>query len=328
MKYLWNQFLGDYNYFHRKTKVSNRPEVFIIELTNYCNLRCTMCPRRFMKRHVGFMDFELFKNIIDQVKDYNDYVWLAEFGESLFHPKFETFIKYCANNGVKTYLSTNATALNEKNSLEILNSGLDKIYLCLDGTTKETYEKLRINGQFEKTKNNIFNFLKLKKKLHRSKPYSVVQIIKMDETEKEIEDFKKQWDGLADEVWAREFCTWADQIKDIKKMSREENKYFPFRKKRYPCSLLWRKIVVSWNGDVVPCCLDFDGKIVLGNAKRENLEDIWNSKKMVELRKKQIDGDYNNPLCKKCIEWPGDEKDAFYPFSMKLFKKAKRILVR
>lgn len=325
VRYFANRLLSDYNYYHRKVNVNNKPEIFAIELTNYCNLRCVMCPRRLMKRKIGFMDFNLFKKIINQIKGYNDYVWLHDMGESLFHPQLELFINYCADNGIKPFLSTNATVLNGKNALKILNSKLDKLLLCLDGATQETYEKIRVNSNFDKVRNNILNFLKLKKKLGKSKPYSVIQIIQMNETEKEIETFKKQWDGLADEVLVKVFSTWAGQIEDIKKISKEEHRYYPFRKERYPCSLLWRNLVVLWDGDVVPCCLDFDGKFVFGNLNEEKLDEIWNSEKIQKMRMEQINNNFDNLLCRECLEWSGDKKDVFYPLSWKMVKKVKSI---
>lgn len=326
LRYLQNRFLGEFNYFHRKSVLSNKPEVFAIEITNYCNLKCKMCPRIFMKRKVGFMDFELFKKIVDQIKGRVDYISLVSFGEPLFHPRFDDFIKYCSENGIKTHMSTNATILNEKNALRILNSGLDKIYFSLDATTEETYRKLRVSGNFEETKKNIINFLKLKKKLQKKKPYSVVQMVKMKETDKEIDAFKEEWEDLADEVYPINFISWANQIDEISEMAEDRHRHSPHKRKRYPCNLLWRSFSVLWNGDVVLCCLDFDGKSVLGNLKKDKIDDLWNSKRMVEIRKQQINGIYINPLCKRCMDWCGDEKDIFYPVSIEFGKKFKKIM--
>jgi radical SAM protein with 4Fe4S-binding SPASM domain len=320
IKFILNRLSGEYSYYHRKLPVRNNPEVFAIEPTNYCNLRCSMCPRKLMKRKIGYMDFELFKKIIDEVKEYNSYVWLHDFGESLFHPKIDLFIDYCADNGVMPFLSTNATILNEKNALKILNSKLETIILSLDGTTKETYEKIRVNGDFDETKSNILNFLELKKKMHKTKPYTIIQTIRMKETEKEIEAFKEQWRGIADNILIKKFSVWADQVAGIKNLSEEEQRYFPFRKERFPCSLLFKNVVVLWNGDVVPCCLDYDAKFVLGNVNENTLKEIWNSEKFNELRRNHIDGNYDNPLCKGCLEWEGGAKNIFYPISGKTFK--------
>jgi radical SAM protein with 4Fe4S-binding SPASM domain len=281
-----------------------------------------------MKRKIGYIDTELFKKVIDEIKDYSSYVWLHDFGESLFHPKMESLIDYCADSGVMPFLSTNATILNEKNALRILNSKLEKIILSLDGATKETYEKVRVKGNFEETKSNITNFLEMKKKMGKAKPYTIVQIIRMKETEDEINDFKSQWEGLADEVMVKKFGVWADQVGGIKELSEDGQRSYPSRQERFPCMMLFRNVVVLWNGDVVPCCLDYDAKLVLGNVKEKTLNEIWHSEKFNQLRKSHFEGDYGNPLCKGCLDWEGGAKNALYPFSKKNLETLPRLITR
>lgn len=311
-----NQYLTKYFYHHKKIKLRNRPRIWDIELTNFCDLNCIMCARKFMKREIGFMDFSLFKRIIDQCKDYTDSIWLHLFGESLYHPQLYQFINYCSENGIKAKISTNATILDTEKALMLLKSRLDAIILCLDGVTEETYLKTRIGGDFIKVRENIINFLELKKELNRINPHAIVQIIRMDNTKDELDVFKKQWEGLADEVWIKDFCAWARQEEEIVAMAEKQRQAdLLCEKKRHPCIYLWRDAVILWNGDVVPCCMDFDGKLVFGNLRRERLKDIWNSPKIKSLRKEQIENNYANPLCKNCSEWLDSDKDTFVPLS-------------
>ena len=97
-------FYGQYCLFrniNRKTISHNPFAIFNIELTNRCPMKCIMCPRTYdMTRAKGFMDYELFKNIVDEYFAINvallkkDDLWLHNFGESLLHPQFDKFIKY------------------------------------------------------------------------------------------------------------------------------------------------------------------------------------------------------------------------------------------
>lgn len=98
---LWNCFLNHYSYFHREVKCRSKPEVFAIEFTNYCNLNCAICHRRKMERKVEYVDFSLFKKIIDEVKRCNRYIWLHNFGKPLFHSNLVYMINYCNNNSVE-----------------------------------------------------------------------------------------------------------------------------------------------------------------------------------------------------------------------------------
>lgn len=321
IRHLWNHFLGKYAYHHQKVKVENRPEVFAIEVTNHCNLNCIMCPRRKMTREIGMISFGLFKNIIDQIKDYDTHVLLHGFGEPLFHPQLDKMINYCAKNGLTTELSTNAAILNKENASKILNGELDKIIISSDGITKETYEKVRSGANFEQTKDNIVNFLKLKREMSFKKPYTVLQIIQMNETEKEIADFKKQWEPYADEILIKRFTTWGEQVEGIKELSKIEHRFRSVSEPRYPCLWLWTNVVVQWNGDVVPCCFDYDSKCILGNLKEKTLVEVWNSDKMLNLRKQQLQSNYENPLCKQCIDWQGEPAERLYPVSPSILKR-------
>jgi len=280
-----------------------------------------------MKRKVGFMDFHLFKKIIRQIKGHVGFVWLHNFGEPLFHSQLEEFINHCAENNIRPGLSTNATILDEEKARMILDSRLDHILLCIDGSTKERYQRIRKGGDFEETRNNITQFLQLKQKINKTKLFAEVQMIRMEETEGEINLFKKQWKGLADNVLIKDFCAWASQADVVTAMKKQLDFTYLHRKKRYPCMAFWRDGVILWNGDFVPCCKDFDSKLVLGNINQDSLEDIWNSEKIRIMRKKQSEGDYNNGLCGDCKEWIGSQKDIFYllfkifPYLIRRFKK-------
>lgn len=310
-----NSCLSRYHYYHRNTILRNKPQVWFIELTNFCNLDCFMCPRGHMKRKIGFMDFHLFKNIIDQIKGYTDFVWLHLYGEPLFHPQLEQFINYCSGNNIKPGISTNATILDNEKAVMLLNSKLHYIKLCLDGSTKETYERIRKHGDFDKTRNNIINFLKLKKKFNKKGLLAEIQIVRMKETDGEIDDFKKQWRNINAYVLVKQFCRFGNQVKSVVEMDWEEQLQGSYRDKRYPCTELWRRGGFLWNGDFVTCCMDFDGNSVAGNLNREKLMNIWNSASMKRLRKEHIENNYINPLCKNCSEWSGEIEDMHYPFS-------------
>ena len=252
-----------------------------------------------MKRGLGNMEFVLFKKIIDEIKGYNKKVWLHDFGEFEFNKDFDKFIDYCADSGIKPMLSSNATILTDEISKRILYSKLDKLILCMDGATKETYEKYRKGGDFERTRKNIRGFLEMKKSMGKTTPFTAVQIIRMKETEGEIDSFRKDWEGLADEILVKNFSNWAGQVDGASlSVSETSTKY-----KRRPCSLLWRNVVILWNGDVVLCCNDYDGRLVIGNVNESTLNEIWNNKRMKELRKQQSRGQYNNGMCDMCTTY-------------------------
>lgn len=275
------------------------------------------------------MDFNLFKSTIDQTHRKTDYLRLHEMGEPLIDKNIFKFIDYCSEKGIKTEISTNATILSEDAAEKILNSKLDNIILCLDGFTRDVYEKVRSKADFEKTKENIARFLELKNNLKkRLKVY--LQIISMKETEKQISDFIEYWKRYKiDKIIIKKFSTFSNQVESISSLAELKHRYKnKIIKKRPPCYYLWDSVVVLYDGSVVPCCRDYDASYILGNVKNESLNNIWNGKKIKQLRRMHIDGNFNVPLCRDCLEWPEEPYTRLYPLNkdtiMKFFKQFKK----
>ena len=109
------------------------PAEIWIEPTNFCNLRCKMCPQSGgLTREKGFMNLELYKKIIDEVGKWKPIIKLFNLGEPLLHPEIVNMIKYAKKKGCYVMINTNATLLNEKKSIDIINSGLDEISPSVD----------------------------------------------------------------------------------------------------------------------------------------------------------------------------------------------------
>lgn len=320
-KQIFNKIKNFYSYFHRKTVCKGYPEVFNIELTNACPMNCIMCPRKYMKRKIGFMSFDLFKKIIDQLHGYTHAVWLHHFGESLLHPEIDKFINYAKQNKIKTRLSINPVLLNKENINKIQN--LDYLHISLDGTNEQTYKKLRgKNADYNKAVQAIKEFLKCE-----NKPYTTLAIIRMKETEKEIETFKEQWENSGiDNIEIKEFTTWDGSVKKIQSLASEFSEAYK-KSLPYPCIRPWHRLTILWDGRVVPCCYDYDGKFVLGDLNTQTIKEVWNSEKTLRLREQHILNDFNgNNLCKDCKERYGMPKSNLYPLNPIFLKRGYKYL--
>ncbi|MBU1863835.1 MAG: radical SAM protein [Candidatus Omnitrophica bacterium] len=295
------QTLGSYH--KRKTTVHSLPTYFWIEPTNHCNLRCIMCPTGMEKVTIekGYMSYELYKKIINDIKDFASAITLAVSGESMLHPHFFDMIRYATDCGIKVLLNTNATLLDKEKALLMLDSGVASISFAFDGFTKEMYEKARVGASFEHTLENILYFLRRKKELKHRKPYTILSVLMLgiaECSERERHSFIKQFDGLLDEVRLREVSTWGNTFKDTEDFSFRKNvQCYP------PCSRLWGTSVIAWNGNVVPCIYNANQDYVLGNLGECSFKDIWNGEKMKKLRTAMVDGSYLSLLsiCEHCI---------------------------
>jgi len=282
------------SYLQKKPCFAGVPPTIGIEVTNRCNLNCIMCARGEMNRKLGDMRLSTLRKIIDESKEYIEYVDLQSLGEPLLHRSFIKMIEYCKANNVKCGFSTNASLLDEEKSNDILSSGVNHVTLAFDGATKETYEKIRRGAKYDTVVTNIKHFLKLKNDKN-SNCFVVIQCIYMRETEKEVRAFREMWNVVGVDALRIRQVTHG-----IRKDEPADEK-FVNPKRRMPCFWLWREPHIHWDGTVVPCCQDINGDHPLGSIADNTLENLWNSEKMVELRKIHIKGKSRGiPLCKEC----------------------------
>jgi radical SAM protein with 4Fe4S-binding SPASM domain len=272
--------------------LKGRPTHIIIEGTAKCNLFCPMCPRELAYFPPKDMELELFSKIVAEGKDYLEFVVPFGGGEPLLGKDIFRMISLCRDHGIRAWISTNGTVMDEKRARELLLSGLDYIIFAFDGATPEVYEKIRIGADFQKVRENIFTFLKVKKELG-SKVFTIVQMVRMKGNEHEVEAFKRLWnvDGI-DEVRVKE-----DEV-------REHPDALPVVSggHREPCPILWRgPLYVRYDGEAFPCCYAFREES-LGNLKQQTLAELWNSSLMVHMREAHHNGNLSAfPVCQTCM---------------------------
>ncbi len=278
----------------KRARVPGGPLTLAIESTAKCNLFCPMCPRETLYFPPRNMDFALFRKIIDEGRDFLEFAVPYGVGEPLLNPKIYDMIAYCRKLGVPTGISTNATVLTEQASRRLIEAGLDYIIFAFDGATRETFEKYRKGASFEKVRNNILAFLRVKLEL-RSRIFCIVQVVKLKDNVQELPDLMRMWriDGI-DEVRIKK-----DEVHNEGCAIPGDNGSRP--PLRYPCYLLWRgPMYVHYDGTVFPCCYIYPDEPV-GNIKREALGTIWNSERMIQLRQAHISGDLSHyRACQNC----------------------------
>jgi len=313
-KYL-NSFLARLSYHNGLLKPLNKPNLFAVETTSVCNLECIMCPYPIMKRPKGFIDEALFKKIMDRWAGTSYLIRLHGLGEPLLDKRIAALINYAGGRGVRTEISSNCTAMTADRAREILSSKLFQIILSLDGAHKSTYEHIRKKGDFDRVTANIETFLRLKEET-RSPVRAVLQIILMNETVGEVDEFMARWApykqrGILNEFRIKRFSTWAGQVEGFQAMADAKLRYYPEAEpKRVPCFYLWESVVALQDGRVTPCCFDYEGKVILGDLKTQSFEEVWHGQKMRDLRRRHLEGDFDNELCRNCREYP---RTAFAP---------------
>lgn len=285
-----------YNVYPVIKNVSNFPPSIQIELASICNLRCVMCyqhDKSFSSKsngYMGYMDFNLFKKIIDEVEGNMEAITFASRGEPTLNKDLGKFLKYCENKFLGIKLNTNATMFNEKIINMLLSSDLETLVLSIDAAEKEMYEKIRVNSKFEKIIKNLELFKKIRENKYKNSKLKVRISGVMINKNQNIDEIKKYYSNFADEFALVNYTPWEssydNEINDITD----------------PCSDLWRRMFVWWDGKANPCDYDYKSILSKWNVKEFSISEIWNSTYYNDLRQKHL-----NKLrckvepCKRCI---------------------------
>ena len=290
------------------------PMTISIEPTTACNLRCPECPSglRSFSRPTGNLKSNFFKQSIDNL--YKDLLYLIFYfqGEPYINPEFLDMVKYAHSKKIYTITSTNGHFLNEENAKKTIESGLDRLIISVDGTTQETYQQYRKEGQLDVVLEGARNVVKWKKKLKSATPHIVFQFLVVRPNEDQIPEIYKiaQEIGI-DEVKLKtaqiyDYENGSDLIPTIDKYSRyrqEANGKFRVKNELLNhCWKLWHACVITWDGLVVPCCFDKDAQHQLGDLKKDNFASIWKGEKYLQFRSSLLQGRDKIDICTNCTE--------------------------
>jgi radical SAM protein with 4Fe4S-binding SPASM domain len=302
------------------SRLFNRPLVWgcpaglTIEPTNHCNLRCPECPSgmKSLSRPQGFINKELFEQIIEHIFKKTSYLLLHFQGEPFLHPQLMEMIRYAKKKRMYVSLSTNGHFLDDEIVEKIIESGLDRITISLDGTTPEIYEKYRVGGDMEKVIGSAEKLVAFKKKSKARHLKIVFQFIVLGTNEHQILDAR----NLAKKTGVDKIIFKSAQIyhpdkeynlvPSIYRYSRYrkmENGNFRI-KSDLPdhCKRLWFYSVITWDGNMLPCCFDKDAKYAGGNLKERSFKEVWTGRPMNEFRNKILLERKSMDICNNCSE--------------------------
>lgn len=290
------------------------PIALSIEPTTACNLGCSQCPSglKSFSRPTGNVDLDNAKVWIDNLKDYLFYINFYFQGEPLIHPKLPELIAHAHSYGISSAISTNAHFLTPQKCELLVQSGLSKIIVSLDGLTQASYEQYREGGSLEKVTEGLKNLNAAKKKFGARHPLIEVQFIVFKQNEHEIPELSRFVKKLGVDVLSLKTAQIYDQQSAEKllpknpkylRYSKSENGDFELKNKfKNECWRMWSSSVITQNGDVVPCCFDKDAEHTMGNINEESYADIMNGDKYKSFIKTVFTNRKSIDICRNCSE--------------------------
>lgn len=240
------------------------------------------------------MDQALYEKSIDEVVALGaKKIVLTGFGEPMLDKRLELKIKYAKSKGLSTYIISNGSILNSKRARTILEAGLDEIRISFYGMTPETYNAVMQGLDFNKTMTGMMEFLKLRDELG-AKTKIQVSYLEMEENKADTGKFREFWESIVDaiEIWrphnfgdGRDYRDRVEEIEIKNTCGRPEN----------------GPLQIQWNGEVIPCCYDYNNQIILGNAFTTPVLEILNGPKYRLLRYAHRQKQFEMfPYCNQC----------------------------
>ncbi len=315
---LWNGIKVYFSFFW--SKITRNPAHIAmplsisIEPTTACNLGCPECPSglKMFSRSTGNLQQPDFNRWIGEMSKYLTYINFYFQGEPFIHPNFLAFVKTAAQKKIYTSTSTNAHFLHDALARQVVESGLDRLIISIDGTTQEVYEQYRVHGKLEKVLDGTRNIVKWKKELKSNTPHVIFQFLVVRPNEHQIEEVKK----LGKEMGVDEVRFKTAQVYNYENgnpLIPENDKYSRYRKNSdgsyevknsldNHCWRMWSACVITWDGKVVPCCFDKDAEHQLGDLNQTSLEEVWNSERYRAFRSQLFTSRKEIDICANCSE--------------------------
>lgn len=272
--------------------MKKRFQKIYLEISNICNLKCSFCPGTKRSPHV--MTEEEFSAMLSKLRPWSDYLYFHLMGEPLCHPHLEQFLHLAGEYGFKVILTTNGTLLHRHQEMLLHAPSLHKVNISL-----HAFEANDLSMPFNEYLHQCFSF----GQASEGKKLVVYRLWNQggaDEKNAEILNtmktyFSTTWqeERRGFRIGERVYLEYGDKF-DWPDLNAKDDGEHVF------CYGLRDQIGILCDGTVVPCCLDHEGDIALGNLHQESLEDILEKPRFQEIylgfqRKKAVE-----ELCRKC----------------------------
>ena len=275
-----------------------------IEITNVCNLSCNFCPKT--KRKYKFMNKEEFTYILEQVKPFTDHIYFHLMGEPLLHENIEYFLKESKEKGLHVNLTTNGTLLNKVGDKIINSNAVRQVNISL-----HSFEANKKNVELEEYLNNVTDFII--KARENSNIICAIRLWNMDNKELKGENnLNIEILRMLEKNLNLDFSL-SEKLQETHRIKLKDKVYLNMAEKfEWPninldssqekvfCYGLRNQVGILVDGTVVPCCLDSEGTIELGNIFNTSFTNIIEGKRASDIYNGFSKRMAVEELCKKC----------------------------
>lgn len=291
---------------------NKEPILYNFETTNACNMRCKMCPRTtMMARKIETIDNEVFERVIGQLKPFSDEEWqewqnfvekkyhispddmsenhfflyvipkvivLHGYGDPLLDKDMPERIRILSDRDIPSYFSCNPANINIERTLKMFESGLDYIKFSIESVDDIIHKQIRGSASnFTESFRRILRLIELKEK-RGYKTAIVITMLNLNNSRQQEEEFQK----LEDAFKGLDVYTYLkSQDQQWYKDNRQQTKSIHWIEF---CQFPWTSMTIKSNGEAAMCVEDYNNEIILGDARKHPLYDIWNGERYRRFR--------------------------------------------
>ncbi len=306
------------------------PFTVFVDPADICNFQCKFCPtgnRALMKkinRKAGLMDFGLYKKIIDDLCEFEDPIKVLRLykdGEPLLNPEFANMIRYAKKHrcALQVDTTTNGSLLNPKKNIEIIEAGLDRINISLEGLSEEFYRDFagyKIN--FDRFIANISHFYQ-----NRGSCEVFIKIVGDYLSEDQKKQFFDIFGDIADRIFVEHVAPcWPNfQMQDVV-ANQDVGIYGQQITQVQVCPYIFYSLSINSDGKVSLCFLDWSRELIVGDVKTESFKNIWNGETLFNYRKMHLlKKRKGHPICGICGQLSHGLPDDIDPFADMLIER-------
>ncbi len=303
-------------YTFRNKKAQDFPEMVHVDISTVCNFKCIHCPQgdpeKWADSSRTMMKKESFHKIVDEASSHNVTLRITTDGEPFLHPDIEEFLSYTLNSDLyAATITTNGSLLKPELINLIMKPSKVRFVIdfSIDAIYRKTYEEIRRGGNYLAVLKNIFSLVEARNRKKANHVYVMVNAIQQPNiSNEEIQIFKTFWEQIVDRVIIRKYV---DVHGLVGKLSGSMASSPP---ERWPCVLLWSRIMINPKGEIRFCIDDWNNESVFTGKTIDNtnIAEIWQSSEYQCLREDHLDRRFSHKFCRTCRNWEGLRWDYDY----------------
>lgn len=304
-------YKSDISKANRVEEAVDFPKVILLDNTSACNLKCSMCDHHNIRnyRKIETMNINLYKKLIDEIASENPSarIWEIYFGDPFLCKDMPERIQYAKDKGCQdVVLNTNGVLMTPEKSRSYIESGLDAIYVGIDAYKEETYNKIRVGGNYQRVVENVLAYRDLLKKVGNPNQELFVQFVVSEFNEDEVDAFRTFWNEAGVNVKIRPKISWAGLVRADNLLNNDEIV-------RRPCYWLMQTINICADGRVTLCSVDLHCRVPSGDVTNSTIKEVWQSGDLKKYRTLQAENNYSElpEMCRNCSDWQSAYSDYY-----------------